>query len=122
MQARGRRRRPGGSRDRRRPTARVPGSWQLCVWRLAVGSSHYRQQPPPAHAPRPSPHFPCVLATDRKEDDLRAANDILERYVSDLAEDTAVGGVVAIVAHHEDVPGRHLIDRGIVIQAVFYQL
>ena len=63
-----------------------------------------------------------LAAPDREEDDLGPADDILERYVSDLTEDTAVGGVVAVVTHHEEMPGRNFIDGRIVVEAVLDQL
>ncbi len=54
---------------------------------------------------------------DREEDDLRPADEVLERHVADAAEVARVGGVVAVVAHHEEVVGRHGVDAGVVPQA-----
>ena len=39
----------------------------------------------------------------RKEDHAHAPNDILQRNKSHRSEDTAVGGIVAVVAEHEQV-------------------
>ena len=73
----------------------------------------------PAHRPRPAPEHPGMLAFgDREEDHLGAADQILLRHVADLAEEPAVGGVVAVVAHHEEVAGRHHVDVGVVEVAV----
>ena len=71
---------------------------------------------------RPAPELPGALALiDGEEDDLRLADDILERHHSDLAE-TAVGRVVAIVAHHEVVVGRHGVDLRVVGKTVIDQI
>src|SRR5580704_647412 len=97
----------------------MPGRRQQRAWRLALGSSHEFQQPFPAHAPRPRPDFPGMLAAaDREENDLGAPDDVLERHVSDLAEDATVGGIVAVVAHHEEMPGWHFVDGRVVVEAV----
>src|SRR6516162_8043761 len=76
--------------------------WKL-VCLFARGSSYDREQPVPAHGPRPAPYHPGVLTfPNGKENNL----------------DAAIGGIVAIVAHHEVMTGGHLIDRGIVVEAV----
>ena len=55
------------------------------IWLCVGGSSHQREQPVPAHRPRPAPDLPGVGAVpDREEDDLRPADDVLERHVADL--------------------------------------
>ena len=46
----------------------------------------------------------------------------LGRHVADLAEHPAVGRVVAVVAHHEIVAGRHGIDRRVVVEAVIGEI
>ena len=82
------------------------------------GSSNDREQPVPAHDPRPAPDLPGRLAVaDREEDDLGAADDVVERHVADLAQHAAVGRIVAVVAHHEVVVGRHGVDRRVVVEA-----
>src|SRR6516162_394720 len=92
--------------------------WKL-VCLFARGSSYDREQPVPAHGPRPAPYHPGVLTfPNGKENNLGAADDVLERHIADLAENAAIGGIVAIVAHHEIMTGGHLIDRGIVVEAV----
>src|SRR5205807_2897804 len=85
----------------------------------ACGSSHQRKQPVPAYRPRPAPYHPGMLAlANREENDLCLAHEILKRHVPDLTEDAAVCGIVAIIAHHEIVPLRHLIDGRIVVEAI----
>ena len=59
--------------------------------------------------------------TDREKNDLSAADDILERHIADAAarrRHSAVVGVVAVVAHHEEMPGRHDVGRGVVVIGV----
>src|SRR5207237_54457 len=74
---------------------------------IVAASSDDRERPAPAYRPRPAPDVPGGLAVaDREEDDLGFADDILERYVADRRQHTAIGRVVAIVAHHEIVAGR----------------
>src|SRR4030095_4335802 len=86
---------------------------------LARGSSYDREQPIPAHGPRPAPYHPRVLAFEnREEDDLGPPDDVLERHVPDLTDNAPIGGIVAIVAHHEIMAGGHLIDRSIIVEAV----
>ena len=90
---------------------------------LGCGSSHDREQPAPADRPWPAPYLPGVLAFgDREEDDLGPTDNVLERHIADLAEHAAVGRVVAVVAHHEVMTGGHMIDRGIVVEAVIDQI
>src|SRR5664280_3772055 len=94
----------------------------LCPFPWPYGSSHNREQPVPAHRHRPTPELPGALALiDGEENDLRLADDILERHRADLAE-AAVGGIVAIVAHHEIMAGRHGVNLGVVGKAVVYQV
>src|SRR5262249_9643075 len=59
---------------------------------------------------------------NREEDDLRPTDDVLERHITYLAEHTAVGGVVTVIAHHEIMPFRHLIDGGVVVEAVIHEI
>src|SRR5262245_31418277 len=88
------------------------------VFLLARCSSDDREQPVPPHGPRPAPYHPGVLTLpDGEENDLGAADDVLERHIADLAENATVSRIVAIVAHHEEVAGGHLIDRRIVVEA-----
>src|SRR5262249_21677019 len=90
---------------------------------LARGSSYDREQPVPAHGPRPAPYHPGVLAlTDGEEDDLSLADDVLERHIANLAEHATIGGIVAVVAHHEEMARGHLVDRRIVVKAVVDQI
>src|SRR5271170_3875996 len=87
------------------------------------GSSHDREQPIPPYRPRPAPDVPGGLpVTDGKEDDLGAADEVFERDIADLAEHAAVGRVVAVVAHHEVMPGRHVINLGVVEKAVVLEI
>src|SRR6516225_5402191 len=90
-----------------------------CPW--PYGSSDDREQPVPAHRQRPTPELPCALTlVDREENDLRFADDILNRHHANLAE-AAVGGIVAIVTHHEIMVGRHCVDLGVVGKSVVHQ-
>src|SRR5262245_5086253 len=84
---------------------------------------HDREQPPPPYAPGPAPDLPGVLPLpDREEDDLRAPDQILERHVSDCGFHPAVGGVVAVIAHHEVVPGGHHVFLRVVVESVVDQI
>src|SRR5262249_45718729 len=84
---------------------------------------HDREQPAPPYAPGPAPELPSVLSLpDREEDDLRASDQILERHVSDCGFHAAVGGVVAVVAHHEEVPGGHHVFLRVVVESVVDQI
>src|SRR3984957_10684103 len=75
-------------------------------------SSHDFEYAIPAHRDRPAPDHPGVLALgDRKENYLGAADEILQRHI---AEHTAVAGVIAVVAHHEEIAWRHLVYFGCV--------
>src|SRR6478672_4627897 len=86
------------------------------------GSSHDRKQPAPTHGERPTPELPSVLAfIHGEEDKLRLADDILERNEADLTE-TAVGRVVAIIAHHEIMAGRDGIDLRVVCKTVLDEI
>src|ERR1043165_2125617 len=72
-----------------------------------------RRDPLVADRPRPLPDFPPVRAAiGRKEDDLRLAHEIRGWNVPPIA--TAVVRIVAIVAHHEVMAGRHHIDLSVV--------
>ena len=44
--------------------------------------------------------------------------EILERHVAHRRQHPAVGRVVAVVAHHEEVARRHGVDDGVVVEAV----
>src|SRR5215469_10380366 len=85
-------------------------------------SANDPEQAVPAHRPRPAPHLPSVRAvTDREEDDFGAADDVLERHIADPAarrRHSAVVGVVAVVAHHEEMPGRYEVGRRVVVQGI----
>src|SRR5947209_1757054 len=52
----------------------------------------------------------------RPEDDLHAPDQIVRRHVADLGFHAAVGGVVAVVAHHEIVAGGNPIFLGVVVE------
>src|SRR5262245_58550225 len=68
------------------------------------------EQPAPAHRPWPAPKLPSLLARgDGEEDDLGAPDQILQRHEADRRFHAAIGGIVAVVAHHEIVAGRDLI-------------
>src|SRR5262245_6755387 len=104
-------------RTRGRSGLRIPcGPWPS-------GSSYDREQSAPAHGPRPPPNRPGALTLfDREEDDLRTPDDVLERNISDLRQHAAIGRVVAIVAHHEEMAGRNHVFRRVVVEAVFLQI
>src|SRR5260370_1708721 len=53
-----------------------------------------------------------------KEDHLRAADEILERHVADGGQHAAVGGVVPVVAHHEEIAWWHGVDDGVVVETI----
>src|SRR5204863_393116 len=63
-----------------------------------------------------------LAAADREEDELRLADEVLERHIADRRHHSAVGGVVAVVAHHEIMSGRHLVFLGVVEIAVLQQV
>src|ERR1051326_2423570 len=66
----------------------------------------------PADGPGPFPNFPGAAA-HRKEDELGRADQVFERHEPHVGE-AAVLGVVAVVAHHEIMPGRDRVDaRGV---------
>src|SRR6185369_6339127 len=84
-----------------------------CPW-LRLSSDDF-EEAIPAYCPRPAPERPGMLAFgDGEEDHLGATDQILLRHIADLAEEAAIGGVVAVVAHHEEVAGRHGVDVGVV--------
>src|SRR6202041_1670203 len=75
-------------------------------------SSHDFEYAIPAHGDRPTPDHPGVLAlSDREENHLGAADEILERHI---AEHAAVAGIIAVVAHHEEIAWGHLVYFGCV--------
>src|SRR5581483_9283201 len=82
-------------------------------------SSHKMEQAIPAYRPRPVPERPGRLALgDREENELGATDEIPERYVADSGHHAAVLRIVAVVAHHEVMTGRHDIFDGVVVEAV----
>src|SRR6516164_11703560 len=88
-----------------------------------LASAHGLEYSPPTNVRGPILHLPRMRAAPNREDHhLGATDQILKWHVADLAENAAVGRIVAIVAHHEVVPGRHLVDRGVVVEAVLDQL
>src|SRR5262249_48302062 len=102
-------------------SARVksPGSrnsWPSASLRSLSGCLFDRlKEPIVADGPWPLPKFPNVglasllIVGDRGDDDeLRFADEVLLRNIADAGvEITAVGGIVAVVAHHEIVACRH---------------
>src|SRR2546423_983686 len=48
---------------------------------------------------------------ERIEDDARAAKNVIEWNVTHRCHDPAIGRVIAIVAHHEDISRRHDVFR-----------
>src|SRR3569623_508129 len=82
-------------------------------------SSDDREQTVPAHADRPAPELPCLLASiDGEENQMRFADEVLRRHVAAVRRYAAVAGIVAVVAHHEVMAFRHDIHRGVVVIAV----
>src|SRR5208337_764228 len=88
-----------------------------------AGSMRNLEDPAPAALERPAPEGERRLAfldVEREEDALRAADEILERHVSDAPHcfwHAGIGRVVAIVAHHEEVVGRDDEELGVVVDA-----
>src|SRR5579872_4598364 len=65
----------------------------------------------PAHCRGPFPELPGAgVLVDREEDDLRAPLEIFEGHIADLAQDARVLGIVAVIPHHEVMPGWHRVD------------
>ena len=59
---------------------------------------------------------------DREKDDFGSTDDVLERNIADpaaLGRDPAVEGIVAVVAHHEEMAGRHHVGLRVVVLGVF---
>src|ERR1700724_1945360 len=102
-------------RTERRAIARVAG--RLCppyALRLAMTSADDREQPRPADGPRPVPDVPGRLAAfEREEDDAGVADQQVGCDVADVGK-AAVLGIIAIVAHHEVMAGRHRVDVRVV--------
>src|SRR5437867_10161332 len=76
-----------------------------------------------------SPHLhPDAVGTNasafgyRPEDDLHAPDQVLRRHIADRTFHATVGGVVAVVAQHEIVPGGNPIFLGVVVEAVVDQV
>src|SRR5581483_9936205 len=92
------------------------------VLSLRPGSSDERKQPAPAHRPGPAPRVPLLAVRDREENDLRASDKVLKRNIADLAEHAAVGGIVAVVAHHEEMTRRHDVFLRVVVETVVDQI
>ena len=59
---------------------------------------------------------PLPPASREKKDHADATNDILNRNVSHGRKDATVGGVIAVVAEHEQVTGWDGKDIGIVVE------
>src|SRR3977135_3500959 len=95
----------------------------ISFWHAGAGCqyllSNHGKQAIPTYRPRPTPNLPGLFAfRHREENNLGAANEIFERHKADRAERAAVGRIVPIVAHHEEMTGRHFIDLGIVVEPV----
>src|SRR6185436_14538425 len=84
------------------------------------------EDPSPAniHGPRPwagQAEGVGIVDGCREEDDLGPSHEVLERHEADAVARrllAAVRGVVAVVAHHEVMPGRNLERPGVVELAV----
>src|SRR5260221_13683812 len=77
------------------------------------------EQAAPADRPRPAPEPPDALALlHRKIDEFGMVKNVGGRHRAVLAEHPAVARIVAVVAHHEIVPGRHGVFRRVVEKAV----
>src|SRR3984957_4525692 len=91
--------------------ARIRGHDEICL-------PDDIEKPRPGDVPRPVPDRPGrAAALEREEDDARVADQDIERDVADRGK-AAVLGVVPVVAHHEEMIGRHRVDLGCVGKAV----
>src|SRR5690606_32334019 len=61
--------------------------------------------------PRPEDRSSVV---ERDDDKLRRADEIVVRHKAHHRRHTAIGGIIAIVPHHEVMAGRHFIDARVV--------
>src|SRR6266446_10128705 len=75
-----------------------------------AASAQCLEQSRPPDRPRPAPYLPDIGTLDREEDDLGAADQVLERHVAYVGE-PAVFGILAIVTHHGIVTWRDGVDR-----------
>src|SRR5262245_44331033 len=94
---------------------------RLCF--LACGSSNDRKKAAQAERRWPAPDLPgSGTVADREVDDLGTADNVLERDIANLIQDPAVGGIVAIVSHHEIVAGRNLVDRSVIERPILHEI
>src|SRR5262249_27001317 len=86
---------------------------RLCFF--ACDSANDRKKAAQAERRWPAPDRPgSGTVADREVDDLGTTDNVLERDIANLVQDSAVGGIVPIVSHHEIVAGRNLVDRSII--------
>src|SRR4051812_27038277 len=96
------------------------GSWRQIT---SARSVNPREQPLPTHRPGQPPEAPDALALlDREIDPRHAADHIGDRHHAVLRGHPAVARVLAIVAEHEQLPGRNGEDLGVVQKAVLDEI
>ena len=106
----------GGSGGRyfSRSRAAVPGSKRS---KPAAPGRFERVNDQLAHPPGTNSGWRSARSgRDRKVDHGGAADEAIERNRAETSH-AAVARVVAIVAHHEELPGWHLVNPGVVIKA-----
>src|SRR6202021_898075 len=82
-------------------------------------SSHDFEYAIPAHRGGPAPEHPGMFALGNGEENhLGAADQILERHIAHRRQHAAVGRVIPVVAHHEEMVRRHGVDDGVVVETV----
>src|SRR5262249_50053160 len=83
------------------------------------GSSYRHEKSAESERCRPAPDLPGGRPIpDREVNDLGPSDNVVERHIPYFVEIAAVGGTVAVVAHHEIVSGRDGVDLGVVEIAV----
>lgn len=61
---------------------------------------------PSLHLPQPL-HVRLAVCVERPEDPRHLADEVVHRHEAERRQHAAVGGVVAVVAEHEEVARRH---------------
>src|SRR6476646_4401603 len=85
---------------------------------LGQSSMHQLQNARPTNVGRPFPNLPeGGVLVDGEEDNLSATDQVIEGHVANLGEKAAVGRIIPVVAHHEEVPLGHSVHFGIVADA-----
>src|SRR5262245_3182592 len=88
-----------------------------------LSSAHEVEESGPADIEWPAPRRQKVerirlIERTREEDNLGTTHEVFQRHVADPPRRPAIGRVVAVVAHHEVVARRHLVDGSIVERPV----